>query len=456
MSKYKGNILIVDDNRELLMALKMYLEPHFDQVMTESNPNTLPAILRKESFDIILLDMNFKAGSNSGNEGIFWLRKIEELDPEVSVVFITAYGDVELAVKSLKEGAVDFIQKSWDEEKILSTIISAFKLRQSKREIRELKNQRQHLTEEIDSTNQLYRCRSEAMEKVYQMVEKVSSTDVNVLIIGENGTGKEIIAREIHNQSKRKNKLFVHIDLGAVPENLFESELFGHTRGAFTDAKADRAGRFEIATEGTLFLDEIGNIPMNLQPKLLSALQNRKVSRIGSNRDIPIDIRLISATNQPLFDMIEENQFREDLLYRINTIQIDIPPLRERPEDVEDLAAFFLHRYGKKYNKPDLSLNTQTREALKNYRWPGNIRELQHAIEKAVILTEKKSIPRELLIPQHDLPRTKTQQTFNLEENEKQIIEQAMRKFRGNVSLTAEKLGINRSTLYAKLRKYDL
>jgi DNA-binding NtrC family response regulator len=456
MDKFKGKILIIDDNKELLTALRLYLAPYFEKVQTESNPNTLPSLLRTNDFDIILLDMNFKAGANSGNEGIYWLRRIRETDPDASVLLITAYGDVELAVKSLKEGATDFIQKSWDEEKILSTVISAFRLRQSKRKIKHLQKQQKHLTEETARNPNIFICQSEAMQQVYRTVEKVASTDANILLIGENGTGKEVIAREIHKQSERKNKIFVSVDLGAIQENLFESELFGHCKGAFTDAKTERAGRFELASEGTLFLDEIGNLPLNLQPKLLSVLQNRTVRRLGSNDDIPVDIRLISATNQPLFDKVEENQFREDLLYRINTIRIDIPPLRERPEDIPELAEFFLGQYKDKYQKNDLRFTSSSLEKLKKYNWPGNIRELQHAVEKAVILSEKETINSDLLISGNKTAKRAGAETFNLEENEKNIIQQALDKCRGNISLTADKLGINRSTLYAKMKKYDI
>lgn len=456
MDKFNGKILIVDDNKELLTALRLYLKPYFTSIHTECNPNTLPSLLRNEDFDIILLDMNFKSGTNSGNEGIYWLRRIHETDPDASVLLITAYGDVDLAVKSLKEGAADFIQKSWDEKKILSTVISAFKLQQSKRKIRQLQKQQKHLTEETGRNPNVCICQSEAMQKVYRTVEKVAATDANVLLIGENGTGKEIIAREIHNQSKRKNHIFINVDLGAIQENLFESELFGHCKGAFTDAKSDREGRFELASGGTLFLDEIGNLPLNMQPKLLSVLQNRTVRRLGANNDIPVDIRLISATNQPLFDRVEENRFREDLLYRINTIRIDIPSLRERPEDIPELAKFFLDQYKNKYHKPNLHFTNSSLERLKKYNWPGNIRELQHAVEKAVILSENNSIESELLIPDNKASKKPGTETFNLEENEKNIIQQALDKCRGNISLTAEKLGINRSTLYAKMKKYDL
>jgi DNA-binding NtrC family response regulator len=455
MSKNKGKILIVDDNKELLSALGMFLKQHFKEVRTEKNPNLIPSLVSENNYDIILLDMNFKAGVSTGNEGIYWMHEILKIDSNATIVFITAYGDVDLAVKSMKEGATDFIQKSWDEDKILSTLNSAYKLHQSKLEINKLKNTQKHLTEELDKKNEICICESKSMQKIYDLIEKVAKTDANVLITGENGTGKEIIARLIHNKSNRKEELFLKVDLGALQENLFESELFGHEKGAFTDAKTEKEGRFELASGGTLFLDEIGNLPVNLQPKLLSVIQNKEVTRLGSTNITPVDIRLISATNQPLFDMIEEKSFREDLLYRINTIQIDLPPLRERTEDIETFARFFLQQYCHKYGK-DISLDQPTVEKMKTYPWPGNIRELQHSIEKAVILSNWKSLDSELLFPKHSTTKINQKETFNLEENEKQVIQKAIDKFNGNISLAAEKLGINRSTLYAKIRKYEL
>ena len=456
MAKSSGRLLIVDDNQELLSALKMFLTQHFEQVRTEKNPNLIPAIMREHPFDMVLLDMNFKAGVSSGNEGIYWMRVIHEIDPDITVVFITAYGDVELAVKSMKEGAVDFIQKSWDEDKILSTVLSAYKLHQSKLEIKKLRNRQEHLSREIEKENPFFRFESSRMHEVYALIDKVALTEANILITGENGTGKGIIAREIHQKSKRRDEIFLNIDLGAIPESLFESELFGHVRGAFTDAREDRTGKFEAASGGTLFMDEIGNLPLALQSRLLSTIQNRTVTRIGSNKNIPVDIRLISATNQPLFDMVENGRFREDLLYRINTIHIDIPPLRERPEDIPGLAGFFLKKYGDKYHKKDLEISHSGQLKMQEYNWPGNIRELEHAVEKAVILSDGKKIDTSLVLPDKGSNVSRNNNTFNLEENEKQIIAGALKKFRGNISLTAEKLGINRSTLYSKIRKYGL
>jgi DNA-binding NtrC family response regulator len=389
MENKQGSILIIDDNEELLLALKVFLAPHFLKIVTEKNPNLIPALI-KDNFDIILLDMNFSAGINSGNEGFFWMNEILKIDPLACIVFITAYSDVEMAVKAIKEGAADFIQKSWDEKKILSTVLSAYKLRKSKQEIHHLKSKQKHLNENIQQQHHFVHGSSPSILKVIETIKKVSATDANILLLGENGTGKEVVAREIHQHSARKNEIFVKVDLGSVSESLFESELFGHVKGAFTDAKEDRAGRFEIASGGTLFLDEIGNLPLHLQSKLLTVLQNREITRVGSSVTIPIDIRLICATNKDLYHMVEEHSFREDLLYRINTIQIEVPPLRERTEDIE---------------------------------------------------TAPKSFEIE---------------NFNLADHEKQIILKAIQKFQGNMSLTAKELGINRSTLYDKMKKYDL
>jgi DNA-binding NtrC family response regulator len=453
----KGQILIVDDNIELLIAFKHFLTPHFKEVKTEKNPNLIPEIIRKNTYDVILLDMNFQAGINTGNEGFYWMKKILESDPLATIVFITAYGDVELAVKAMKEGVVDFIQKSWDEEKILSTIFAAYKFRQSKIQISQLKTKQKHLVEAIHKGHSLIHGESSAMHKIFDTIDKVSGTDANILILGENGTGKEVIAREIHRRSQRKDEIFINIDLGAISETLFESELFGHVKGAFTDAKEDRFGRFEVASGGTLFLDEIGNLPLHLQHKLLSAIQNREITRIGSDIPIPIDIRLICATNKDLYKMLEENSFREDLLYRINTIQIEIPPLRERTDDIEALSLHFLNYYVLKYKNKQLSISKAAIEKLKNHTWFGNIRELQHTLEKAVIMSEGDQLKaNDFLFTGKAQLKNKDIETFNLSENEKQIIQKAIQKFKGNMSLTAKELGINRSTLYDKMKKYDI
>lgn len=458
MPRKEGSILIVDDNNDLLIALKLILGRSFERIDTLRNPNLILSNLEKQAYDIILLDMNFKAGQVTGNEGIFWMNKIREKDPRASVVFITAFGDVELAIRSLKEGAVDFIMKSWDEQKILSTMLSAYELRKSRMEVSLLKKKQAHLSRELEKDLSICHCQSASMKEIDQMVAKIAGTDASVLILGENGTGKEVVAREIHRLSERRNEIFMKTDLGALPETLFESELFGHTRGAFTDAKEEREGRFVIASGGTLFLDEIANLPQALQSKLLSALQNNEVYPVGSSLPVPIDVRVISATNMPLKEMITERSFREDLYYRINAIEIEIPPLRNRKEDIPVLAAFFLKKYSEQYRKSGLLLSGAAMDQLKEHPWPGNIRELEHTIEKAVILSEKDVISDISLSP-GSLSGTKQgspANTLNLEEHERSVIIQALREERGNVSATAKVLGINRSTLYQKMKKYGL
>ncbi len=457
MARKEGSILIVDDNDDLLIALRHFLSRQFESIETLRNPNLILSTLEKQSYDVILLDMNFKAGIATGNEGIFWLGKIMDKDPDATVVFITAYGDVELAVKSMKEGAADFIMKSWDEQKILSTVLSAYELRKSKLEVSLLKKKQEHLTREMEKDFAICHCQSAVMSELDHLVKKIAVTDTSVLILGENGTGKEIVAREIHRLSGRSRDIFVKVDLGALPETLFESELFGHVKGAFTDAKEDREGRFIIASGGTLFLDEIGNLPLSLQSKLLSTLQNQEVYPVGSSISKPTNVRIISATNMPLQDMIEQKRFREDLYYRINAIQVEIPPLRNRKEDIPVLSHFFLRKYSVQYNKGGLQLNEKALSRLQQHDWPGNIRELEHTLEKAVILSDKGEITSDHLFPKISSMRSHPQaSTLNLEENERQVIEKAIKMERGNVSAAARKLGINRSTLYQKMKKYGI
>lgn len=454
--KEKGKILIVDDNKELLLALKLMLKPHFTHVIAEPNPDKIPEHL-KDNFDIVLLDMNFKAGVSTGNEGLYWLRKIREINAVISVVFITAYGDLDLAVKSIKEGAADFIQKSWDQDKILSTVISAYKLNQSKKEINQLRKQQDHLKTTLDADFVFYKAKAPIMQKVYDIVDKVAPTDANILILGENGTGKELIARDIHHRSLRKNEIFVKVDLGALHENLFESELFGHEKGAFTDAKVARPGRFEIASGGSLFLDEIGNLSLAMQSKLLSAIQNREVTPLGSPRPVIIDVRLICATNKPLYKMVEEGTFREDLLYRINTIQVEIPPLRERGDDIQQLAQLFLQEFAEKYEKTNLTISKLAVEKISKFPWYGNVRELRHSIEKAVILANEDNLKAEdfdFTARSGELAGLKD--SYNIAENEKELIKDALNKYEWNLSRTSRALGINRSTLYDKINKYGL
>jgi DNA-binding NtrC family response regulator len=453
----KGTLLIVDDNKSVISALEMMLQYEIEKLISISSPKRINEVLEKNDIDIVLLDMNFQAGINSGNEGLFWLKEILKHDSNISVVMITAYGDVELAVKALREGAIDFILKPWDNEKLLATINAAWKLRTSRKEALILKNDNQFLKKEIKrGEEKIVLGASPTMINVMNIVRKVAGTDANVLITGENGTGKELVAREIHNLSKRSNELMVNVDMGSITESLFESEMFGHVKGAFTDAKDDRTGKFEIAHKGTLFLDEIGNLSLQSQAKLLSALQNRHIVRIGSNRQIPIDIRLICATNCVLPSRVSEGFFREDLLYRINTIQIEVPPLRDRVDDIPVLAFHFLRVYCEKYNKPGRRLSTQALEKLSNYQWPGNIREMQHSIEKAVILADSSVIgPSDFTFSSSSKGSAEDDIT-TLEEMEKKLISESIRKHDNNLSIVASKLGITRQTLYNKLKKYDL
>jgi len=454
--KQKPRILIVDDNKELLEGLKLFLSPHAGEIITLRNPNLIPGILQQSTFDLILLDMNFAAGVNSGNEGLYWMKRILEYDPSATVVLITGFGDIELAVKAIREGATDFIQKSWDEERILSSFFNALKIRESRLEIRSLKNKTKHLEERIIRDTEVCRGRSPAIRQVFQTIDKVAATDANILILGENGTGKEIAARQIHLNSARNSEIFVTVDLASLPETLFESELFGHRKGSFTDAFENKTGHLEVADGGTVFLDEIGNLSLPMQAKILSVLQNREFTPIGSVKRIPINIRLICATNKNLFSMVEEGMFRQDLLYRINTIQIELPPLRERKEDIPELIEYFLKKYSYKYAKKICRLNSQAMQKLISHSWPGNVRELQHAIEKAVILSGEDELTandflfnsRKNLLPESN--------SLNLEENEKQIISLAIEKHRGNLSQASKSLGINRSTLYEKIRRYGL
>ncbi len=453
----KGNLLIVDDNEELLFALQLFLQAHFEKIDTIKNPNSLLSKLRETEYDVILLDMNFKAGINSGNEGLYWLTQILEQDKNTCVVLITAYGDVELAVKAMKEGAVDFIQKSWDESHILSTLLKAYKLRCSKLEIKTLKTKQKQLNQEINKNSSFVKGKSEAMLQVFKTVEKVAVTEANVLITGENGTGKEVIAREIHLQSKRKDQVFIHVDLGAISESLFESELFGSKKGAYTDAKEDRMGRFELASGGTLFLDEIGNVPLHLQTKLLTAIQSKEIIPVGGNTPVKIDVRIVSATNCNLFEMVSEGLFREDLLYRLNTILIELPSLRNRIEDIEELSSFYLEKYADQYGKGKMSLQKTAINKLSKHKWPGNIRELQHVVEKSVILSDSEKLTTDdVLIGSESFKKEKMPDTLNLLDNERFLIEKAIGFTGGNMSLAAKELGINRSTLYDKIKKYDL
>lgn len=452
----KGNILIVDDNKNVLSALRILLSDYFENIVLLTSPNTLMSELRDKNPDVVLLDMNFSAGINSGNEGLFWLSEIKKADEELPVVLFTAYADIDLAVKALKGGATDFVVKPWDNAKLLATLQSAYSLRQSRKEVKKLREKQSVLNRDIQKEEDICWGKSPAMQRLLTMIKKVVVTDANVLITGENGTGKELIAKMIHRYSPRAAETLIIVDMGAVTETLFESELFGHVKGAFTDAKADRSGKFEAADGGSLFLDEIGNLSYPLQAKLLSALQTRHITRVGSNKSISVDIRLISATNKNLFKSVKKGEFREDLLYRINTIHLEVPPLRERREDIPQLADFFLRRLARKYGKSDLKLGEKALCKLESYAWPGNVRELEHAIEKAVILSDNQELqPNDFYMRTPD-ETSFVVESFTLEEMEKILIEKALRKYDNNISAVAAELGISRPTLYSKIRKYEL
>ena len=450
----EGTVLIVDDNRSILAALRLLLEKYFARVLTLPGPNALDATLREERVDVVLLDMNFTAGINTGNEGIYWLRQIRARRPEVQVVLFTAYADIDLAVQAMRDGAVDFVVKPWDNDRLVAALRNAYNLSRSQREVKQLKEIKRELTAE----QPMFWGTSPAMGRIREIVEKVAATDANILITGENGTGKEMLAREIHNRSRRCGELMVPVDMGAVPETLFESELFGHVKGAFTDARTDRAGKFEVADRGTLFLDEIGNLPLHLQSKLLTAIQSGQIVRVGSNTPRKVDIRLISATNRDLFGMVAEGSFREDLLYRINTIHIDLPPLRQRREDILPLSRKFLERYAAKYQKPITGFDAAAEHELVEHAWPGNIRELQHAVEKAVILSDGGQITPETLLlrPAAAAVQTADPGEATLEQMERTMIAQAMVRHGGNLSAVAQQLGITRQTLYNKIKRYGL
>ena len=448
-----GNLLIVDDNRSILGALRLLLENYFVRVEALPSPKELDAALRDPALDVVLLDMNFTAGINNGNEGIYWLRRIRERRPDVKVVLFTAYAEIDLAVRAMREGAVDFVVKPWNNERLVASLCNARDLAQSQREVKRL----QELRREISSDEPMFWGDSAAMSRIRELVEKVSATDANILITGENGTGKEMLARELHRRSPRNGGPMVTVDMGAVSETLFESELFGHVKGAFTDARSDRAGKFEAADGGTLFLDEIGNLPLHLQPKLLSVLQNGTIVRVGSNRPVRVDCRLVSATNRDLFGMVAEGSFREDLLYRINTIHIDLPPLRQRLEDVVPLARRFLVRYAAKYRKTIHDFTPAAQREMTAHAWPGNIRELQHAVEKAVILCDGSEItPDTLLLHSVVAPVIGPEAFTTFEQMERAMIEHAMTQHGGNLSAVAQQLGVTRQTLYNKIKRYGL
>jgi two-component system, NtrC family, response regulator HydG len=458
-SQQLGKILIIDDNEDLLFAAKMLLKKHAKEVTIEKDPRRIPFLINNNSYDVILLDMNFTEDTTSGKEGFHWLKQIKEIDPKAVVILITAFGDVEMAVQALKEGATDFILKPWQNEKLLATLTSASRLKESYDEVEKLSKKQKHLQSDAKKSYSDIIGTSASMKHIFSIIDKVAKTDANILILGENGTGKELIARAIHDRSLRKDEIFVGVDMGAITETLFESELFGHKRGAFTDAKDDRAGRFEIADKGTLFLDEIGNLSMPLQSKLLTVLQKREVTRIGTNKAIPVDIRLICATNMNVHEMVMDNTFRQDLLYRINTVEIFLPPLRERQDDIQLLADHFLNIYSNKYRKNFKGFTPSAVQLLKRYNWPGNIRELQHAIERAIIMADGDELDSRdffFLSAKPMNEKIATPATFNLDEVEKTTIQRVIDKNGGNISKAAKELGLTRASLYRRLEKYGL
>ena len=459
MSKIKARLLIVDDDTDILLAAKMFLRQHIEIVHTEKNPQNIPDLLRNDSYDVILLDMNFSRDATSGKEGFHWLNVILEHDPAATVIFITGYGDIELAVQGIKQGATNFVLKPWENQKLLGTIQASLRVRESKVELESLRSTQKVLMADQEASQNTLIGSSAAMKKVMSIAMKVARTDANVLILGENGTGKEVVARAIHRESARHEKVFINVDLGAITESLFESELFGYKKGAFTDAKEDRAGRFEAANKGTIFLDEIGNLSQNLQSKLLSVLQSRKVVRLGSNKEVPIDVRLICATNMPLYQMVNENKFRQDLLYRINTVEIQLPPLRERLEDLEPLVEYYLDVYCKKYKIPKKRVNSGTQKRLQMHDWPGNIRELQHAVERAVILSESNVLePHDFFMEDNSDKRDEDfmPENMNLDEVEKILIRKVIDKHGGNISRAAKELGLTRASLYRRIEKHGI
>ena len=447
MSK-KGKLLIVDDNTNILSAVKMLTENYFEKVITLDSPKSLISTIQTESPDVILLDMNFHAGINTGNEGIFCLNEVNNKFPKIKVVLFTAYADIDLAVRAMKDGAFDFIVKPWNNEKLIETLQNAYN------EGREKKKPSK--PNDIADESQMFWGNSPEMLRIKNIVERVSATDANIMITGENGTGKEVLAREIHRLSSRRNNEMISLDMGAIPETLFESELFGHKKGAFTDAHSDRMGKMEAANNSTLFMDEIGNMPLHLQAKLLTALQNRNITRLGTNSPINIDIRLITATNRNLFEMAEKAEFRQDLLFRINTIHINIPPLRNRKEDIIPLAEMFLKRYSEKYKKDNVIISAAAEEKMLSHRWDGNIRELQHTIEKAVIMCDDNVINPEHLGLYQSVSSSSYDDGSTLEDVERRTIAEAINSNNGNLSLVAQKLGITRQTLYNKIKRYGL
>jgi DNA-binding NtrC family response regulator len=453
----EGTVLIVDDNPSVVDSLTLFLKRKVGKIFSLDDPREIVELLQKEPIDIVLLDMNFESTDNLGKEGLFWLKEIKKIYPDLVVIMITAYGDVELAVEALHLGASDFILKPWDNEKLFATIVNCLDLSKTRREVTALRSHQNQLKQNFNKKFQDILGHSPVMQEVFRTIEKVAPTDANILILGENGTGKELVAREIHKQSQRKNEIFMSIDMGTITESIFESELFGHKKGAFTDAKEDKPGRLVLANEGTLFLDEIGNLSQAMQAKLLTVIQNREFTPVGGTKPIPIDIRLICATNQDIHEMVSNNMFREDLLYRINTIQIDLPPLRSRGDDIILIANHYLKKYSERYGKKNLSFSRNAIERLLEYHWPANIRELSHAVERAVIMSEENIIPSgDLIVQKSDQTIKFDDKPLSLSDAEKIVIANSIKRNKGNLSAVSKELGIVRQTLYRKIKEYNL
>jgi DNA-binding NtrC family response regulator len=455
--KQSGRVLVVDDNLDILTSSRLLLKKHYSLVKTTDDPHQIEELLGQFDFDVIVLDMNFTQDALSGQEGFHWLKTILLLNPSIVVIMMTAYGDIKLAVDAIKAGASDFITKPWQNDQLLAAMASAFQHSQTKKKVDQLTRQTQGLSQVMNGESQPFIGQSAIMQQVFSTIDKAAKTDANILITGESGTGKELVARAVHQASLRANKTFINVDMGAITETLFESELFGHKKGAFTDAKSDRIGRFELARGGSIFLDELANLPLNQQAKLLTTLQNREITPVGGVKSIAIDIRLISATNDNLLEAVDNGRFRQDLLYRVNTIEIRLPPLRERKEDIPLLISYYLKHFCHKYNRA-LVINASDIQRLSRYSWPGNVRELCHAIERAVILTDGKSLDISSIINTKQTPKIANDkpEIFNLEQVEQLTIANALSHFKGNVSQAAKALGLTRGALYRRLDKYEL
>jgi len=456
MRKKEATILLVDDDDDVLFSARISLKKYFSKIITTTQPKEIISYLTNETVDVVLLDMNYRIGFDDGKEGLYWLNQIKETHPETTVVLMTAYGSVHLAVDAIKQGATDFILKPWNTEKLYGVINAGVELARSKRKNKQLQNIQDHENKEFHQKTEHIVGHSKSMNAAVDLLRKVAPTDANILILGENGTGKYVFAKEMHLQSKRNNAPFIHVDLGALNENLFESELFGYAKGAFTDAKKDTLGRFELAEGGTIFLDEIGNLPLHLQSKLLTVIQNRKVVRLGEATERPIDVRIICATNAPIYQMVEQQTFRQDLLYRINAIELKLPPLRERVEDIELLTRHFATKMSQKYHKQNFDITPPTIAKLKSYHWPGNIRELEHIMERAVIICDDSIIQPDDLHFSTQRFDVDVSGSLNLEDTEKKLITKAMEKHQGNISKAAKDLGLTRAALYRRLEKHNM